>query len=423
MVATMNEPESDSLQIPFLDQTSDKVKRYLGYYVVGVAAWRFGRSIEKQVRDKMSHTVSVGSEDELYDDVMAWLYDSIPSKDKRSLAARTKKTYGNDPGVVSDEPDGTSTRKLRLYYDGARVHTVVVNGHKIRVSVNKERVDKIWMQQVEFTCSNTDARDALLEHMRLLVENKTETKPRFYMGTRWGDWNRKGDVPARDIDSVVLGGDAKEVLLKEIKFFLDHRTDYEELGIPWHRGIMLHGTAGSGKTTLVKALASHFNLDLYFVSLSDLDSDTRLLNMMFNISPRSIFLLEDIDVVYGMKERDDSEGGVTTAGILNALDGIGTPSGVVCILTTNNLDTIDTAILRAGRIDSMVELTHLDQDQFERLCLHLTGEVPIPAIQIHDHKITPADITGVVKNYIGDRQGQHKALREFVMSQINLQNT
>ena len=177
---------------------------------------------------------------------------------------------------------------------------------------------------------------------------------------------------------------------------------------------MLHGTAGTGKTTLVKALASHFNLDLYFVSLSDLDSDTRLLNMMSNISPRSIFLLEDIDVVYGMKERDDSGGGVTTAGILNALDGIGSPSGVISILTTNNLDTIDTAILRAGRIDSLVELTYLDQDQFDRLCQYLTGSAPGSDMRIEDLKIAPADITGVVKNYMGDQQAQHKALREFI---------
>lgn len=409
-----SESNNDSLQIPFLDQTSDKVKRYLGYYVVGVAAWRFARSIERQVRDKMSHTVSVTSEDELYDDVMTWLYDSIPSKNKRSLSARTMKTYGETPGVVSDEPDGTATRRLRLQYDGGRVQHVVVDGHKIRVSVNKERIEKIFMHQVDFTCPNTEARDALLAHLRSLVETKAEVKPRFYMGTRWGDWNRKGDVPARDMDTVVLGGDAKEVLAGEIEFFLTHRSEYEELGIPWHRGIMLYGEPGTGKTTLVKALASHFNLDLYFVSLSDLDSDTRLLNMMANISPRSIFLLEDIDVVYGMKERDDSEGGVTTSGILNALDGVGTPAGVISILTTNDIDAIDTGVLRSGRIDSLVELSFLDQDQFERLCLHLTGSVVSPPVSIEGLSIAPADITGVVKNYMGDVEGQHKAIREFV---------
>ncbi len=416
----MAEPKStnDSLQIPFLDQTSDKVKRYLGFYVVGVAAWRFGKTVEKKIRDSMSHTITVDSEDELYEEVMTWLYDSIPSKAKRSLAARTVKTYGNEPGVISEMPEGSdsATRKLRLHYDGSRAHNVVVDGHKIRVTTYKERVDKIYLHKVEFTCNNTEARDALLAHLRSMVERKTEVKPRFYMGTRWGDWSRKGDVPTRNIDSVVLGGDAKEILMGEIKFFLDHRTDYEELGIPWHRGIMLHGSPGTGKTTLVKAIASHFNLDLYFVSLSDLDSDTRLLNMMNNISPRSIFLLEDIDVVYAMKERDDSEGGVTTSGILNALDGVGTPSGVISILTTNNLDVIDSAILRAGRVDSMVELTHLDQDQFERLCLHLTGARPDKYTRIRDLKIAPADITGVVKNHMGDTQGQHKAIREFIQN-------
>src|SRR3990167_4639971 len=110
---TDHENGNSIIKIPFMDQTSDKVKRYLGYYVVGVTAWQFWRNIEKQIRNKMSHTVSVGSEDELYDEVMAWLYDSIPSKNKRSLAAKTTKTYGDDT-VVEVGSDGV-TRKLRLH--------------------------------------------------------------------------------------------------------------------------------------------------------------------------------------------------------------------------------------------------------------------------------------------------------------------
>lgn len=418
----MPQPEAsnDGLQIPFLDQTSDRVKRYLGYYVVGVTAWRFIKGFENRTRERLSHTVSVDSDDELYDDVMAWLYESIPPEKRRSLSARTTKTYGAEPGVTSDDYDSMHTRRLRLYYNGSRVNTVVVDGHKIRVNVNKERIDKIWSHQVEFTCPNTEARDALVSHLRTLVETKSEVKPRFYMGTRYGDWNRKGDVPVRDIETVVLGGDTKEVLAAEIQYFLDHRPNYEDLGIPWHRGVMLYGPPGTGKTTLVKALASHFNLDLYFVSLSDLDSDTRLLNMMSNISPRSIFLLEDIDVVYGMKERDDSENkGVTTSGILNALDGVGTPAGVISILTTNHISEIDDAVLRSGRIDSMLELAYLDQDQYNRLVEYLTGARPDGDYTIDELNIAPADITGVVKNHMDDRDGAHKALHEYLEERRN----
>ncbi len=98
---------------------------------------------------------------------------------------------------------------------------------------------------------------------------------------------------------------------------------------------------------------------------------------------------------------------------------MGTPSGVISILTTNNIDSIDKAILRPGRIDSSVELSYLDQNQFDRLCLHLTGVPPDGDMKVGTLKIAPADITGVVKNFMGDPEGQHKALRNYLKDRVN----
>jgi chaperone BCS1 len=43
---------------------------------------------------------------------------------------------------------------------------------------------------------------------------------------------------------------------------------YAERGIPYRRGYLLHGVPGSGKSSLIHALAGELGLDIYVVSLS-----------------------------------------------------------------------------------------------------------------------------------------------------------
>jgi transitional endoplasmic reticulum ATPase len=53
-------------------------------------------------------------------------------------------------------------------------------------------------------------------------------------------------------DKVILDPAMKEDLTDVSKKFFDSKDIYDELGVPWKRGIMFHGPAGNGKTISVK---------------------------------------------------------------------------------------------------------------------------------------------------------------------------
>jgi len=126
-------------------------------------------------------------------------------------------------------------------------------------------------------------------------------------------------------------------------------------------GIVTHNTS------IVKALANHFGMPLYYLPLGDVDKDADLMGLVTDINPRSILLLEDVDVFHAMTKRDDEKAGTTIASMLNALDGVWTPHGLITVMTTNNRDQLDDALIRAGRVDVDEEFTALDQDQAARL--------------------------------------------------------
>merc|ERR1719150_3211091 len=54
---------------------------------------------------------------------------------------------------------------------------------------------------------------------------------------------------------------------------------------------------------------------------------------------------------------------LTFTGLLNAVDGIGEHRGTIFVMTTNFIERLDSALIRAGRVDMRVEFKHADDYQ------------------------------------------------------------
>lgn len=221
-----------------------------------------------------------------------------------------------------------------------------------------------------------------------------------------GYWNRMGKRPLRRLNSVFTAGDAGLKVVEAIRAFEGKRDDNHRLGLPHHMGIMLHGEPGCGKSSLIHAVASETERSIFYLNMGSVKNDTDLTTLLSGTRDwsRIILAIEDIDAA-GVKvkrspepteepEEVDLETGeprspVSLSALLNVLDGILCPDGLVVIATTNHLDKLDPALKREGRFDHTIELGKLSRWDFIRMA-DLFGLHP----QAHDFGHVEFPMTG-----------------------------
>lgn len=396
---------------------------------MGLAVGKFAWEQFSHVRNTRRFTIKISEVDPLYPRAQALLLESLKIDEQKSVVVGTKPTLSgptepSSPRLTKDKSRGDL---LEIFFDGERTQTIKFGSGNIQISSesyvrseSKGRDQKTSPTRfISISCPNLKTREDVLTMLTEEARGHHERRPYFFMAQKWGSFRRSSDIPVRPSESVVLRSGQKERILSSLNTFLAREDRYVEMGIPWHTGILLYGPPGSGKTSIATAIAHTLNLDIYYISLSSLEDDNSLLELLADVSARSILLLEDIDVAHAAKERDDTERGVTLSGLLNGLDGIATPHGIITIMTTNHYDSLDPALVRPGRVDLLEEISYVNLDQVEGLCSQFLGFIPegIPDIT-EDDMIVASEVVDVFKTNIEDLSSAGPALVEALKRKI-----
>ena len=228
----------------------------------------------------------------------------------------------------------------------------------------------------------------------------------------------------RPLDSVVLAEGQAGRIVRDVQEFLEQSHWYEERGIPYRRGYLLHGPPGCGKSSFIAALAGAVDLSICVLSLSSMYLSNDVLDTLLSNAPvKSIILLEDIDAAFGNRQFDANDkrhvgmqGGVTFSGLLNALDGVTSSEGRILIMTTNHVERLDPALVRPGRVDMREEFTYCTSEQLSRMyqrfypAHHSHAERFTQSIEACGVSVSPAMVQGFFLMHKNDPLGVIEAL-------------
>ena len=279
-------------------------------------------------------------------------------------------------------------------------------------------------------------------------------------------WNEDVFESAKTFNNLFFDG--KKKLKNTIDFFRDNKAWYYDKGIKYTLGIGLMGPPGTGKTSLIKAIANYLDCHIIILSLKMVKTKRQLDNFFFenkynskndndSISfDKKIIVMEDIDcigdiildrnkknpdikdsnktmnsndniklgdVIRGVVEinQDDTakmlsklsdEEPITLDDILNVFDGIRETPGRILIISSNHYEKLDPALIRPGRIDVTLELTKASRNTISELYKHLFNkEIDVEKLaNVKEYYYSPAELINIYISHKDENEFMNKLI-------------
>ncbi len=208
----------------------------------------------------------------------------------------------------------------------------------------------------------------------------------------------KSTVRFSDIGGI---GDVKEEL-EEIIDFLRNPKRYYSFGARMPRGVLLVGPPGVGKTMIAKAVAAEADVPFFYQSGASfvqiyVGMGAKRVSELFSAAKKNapaIIFIDEIDAVGKKREggrNDEREG--TLNQLLTEMDGFEETSGIVVIAATNNIDVMDSALLRAGRFDRRIFVDLPTANEREAILQKYLRQIP--------HDLSISDVAKMTVGFNG----------------------
>ncbi|ACL15880.1 proteasome-activating nucleotidase [Methanosphaerula palustris] len=173
-----------------------------------------------------------------------------------------------------------------------------------------------------------------------------------------------------DVSFDQIGGLAEQIeeVREAVEYPLTRPEIFLQVGVEPPKGILLHGSPGTGKTLIAKAVAHEAKATFIRMSGSELvhkfiGEGAQLVRELFTLARErapSIIFIDEIDAVGSIRTNDGTSGSAevqrTMMQLLAEMDGFNNRGDVRIMAATNRVDMLDPALLRPGRFDRVIEI-------------------------------------------------------------------
>lgn len=193
---------------------------------------------------------------------------------------------------------------------------------------------------------------------------------------------------------------------------LKNPKKYSDAGARISKGVILYGPPGTGKTLLAKAIAGEAGVNFLACSAADFENkfvgvganNVRNLFKQAKAQAPCILFIDEIDAV-GCKRAHESHSfeRQTINALLACMDGFGTDDGITVFAATNDVESLDPALLRPGRFDSRFAVglpdTSEDRKSIAKLYLknkRIAEDIDLDVFAKETLGCSPADIEVII---------------------------
>ncbi|MDI1494931.1 MAG: ATPase AAA [Cenarchaeum symbiont of Oopsacas minuta] len=253
------------------------------------------------------------------------------------------------------------------------------------IDLNSGKVSTQKLKEIKITKQDMNAalREAHPSAMREILVQVPETK--------WEDVG--GLIPL------------KKELLETIEWPLKHANEVQHFGVRTPKGILLHGSPGTGKTLIAKAVASTTQSNFISIKGPELLSKwvgesekgiRKVFQKARQVAPCIIFF-DEIDSL--VPKRGSNNGTNVTENvvsqILTEMDGLEELNGVLVIGATNRPDMVDPALLRPGRFDKIISVLKPDETARKSILhIHTRGKPLAKDVDLEKISKSATDMSG-----------------------------
>ena len=349
--------------------------------------------------DQFTVHLTIRGEDTISQHFNDWFAAHPSTKKIRKLATTGEWVHESHGGARPWEDDTVSRYIPKLipgpgscwmWHKGMPLHVTVTESEKgTTENSNTSSAARVITTTIVAPGRSRKIFDSILQEVQEGQEEDRSLKMYVWRG---GAYVRIKNKLPRPLSTMFIDPEIRDEVLSDARRFFANGSWYTGMGIPHRRGYLLDGPPGTGKSSLILALASELNKPLYIINAQTLSDDS--LAEAFQRAQSGIVVLEDIDTVTITKARVDTSGGddkaaptasLSLSGLLNAIDGLYASEGRLLFMTSNKPQSLDPALVRPGRIDRQFHIGYLT----EHLASMMTAKFLPPASDFFERVVLP----------------------------------